>query len=207
VLCCRRYQNDHQAAWLHRTLVEVYEWDRFGDTDRTDTLAWLGCVPWCVHRTVTKMHVSVRRTFPLSPRPFTVTLFPFCSHCDLVVLAIHPDLFDYIMSHDPDDPSTSTSSPNFRTIFADALQLYKKRTKEDITTHSLAAQIVSCNSPNAVLTVLQTQVQTFDPFPSANEKWTRLLAPTITVLYAFSGFVRYISGPVNCETFSLRPTL
>jgi hypothetical protein len=100
------------------------------------------------------------------------------------------------MSHNPDDPSTSTSSPNVQTIFAGALKQYKKQTKKDIAAHSLAAQIESCDSPNAVLTVLQTQVQTFDPSPGANERFTTLLAPTITVLYTFSGFVRNISGPV-----------
>ena len=106
------------------------------------------------------------------------------------------------MSQDPDDPSTSTSSPNFETIFAAALTKYKKRTKKDIAAHSLAAQMESCDTPNAVLTVLQTQVQTFDPSPSANERWTRLLTPTITVLYAFSGFVSSIAGPVNRETYA-----
>ena len=110
------------------------------------------------------------------------------------------------MSQDPDDPSTSSSS-NFEAIFKDALKEYKKRTKKDIAAHSLAAQIESCDSPNAVLTVLQTQVQTFDPSPSANETWKRLLDPTITVLYAFSGFVSNVTGPVNRETSRrLRPT-
>src|ERR1700677_3704803 len=106
------------------------------------------------------------------------------------------------MSQDPDDPSTSTSSPNFETIFAAALTKYKKRTKKDIAAHSLAAQMESCDTPNAVLTVLQTQVQSFDPSPSVNERWTRLLTPTITVLYAFSGFVSKIAGPVNRETYA-----
>ena len=116
------------------------------------------------------------------------------------------DLFEYTMSQDPADPTTPTSSSNYETIFNDALEKYKKRT--NIAAHSLAAQIESCNSPNAVLTVLQTQVQTFDPSPNANERWTRLLDPIITVLYAFSGFVSNVSGPVNCETSSrLRPTL
>lgn len=100
------------------------------------------------------------------------------------------------MSQDRDHPSTPTSSPNSQTIFTDALKQYKKRTKKDIADHSLAVQIKSCDSPNAVLTVLQTQVQTFDLSPSANERWTRLLHPTITVLYAFSGFVSNIAGPV-----------
>jgi hypothetical protein len=111
------------------------------------------------------------------------------------------------MSHDPDDPSTSTSSPKFQTIFADTLKKYEKRTEKDITGHSLAAQIESCHSPSAVLTVLQTQVQTFDPSPSASERWTTLLGPIVTVLYAFSGFLSNTAGPVNRETLSLRPTL
>jgi hypothetical protein len=135
--------------------------------------------------------------------PFALT----ATH-DLFVLAIQPDLFDYTMPQDPEDPSTSAASPNFGTIFAAALKEYKKRTKRDITAHSLAAQVESCDSPNAVLTVLQTQVQMFDPSPSANERWTRLLDPTVTVLCAFSGFVSGIAGPVNHDTSNrLRPTL
>ena len=106
------------------------------------------------------------------------------------------------MSQDPDDPSTSISSPNFETIFTDALEKYKKRTKKDIAAHSLAAEIKSCDSPKAVLTVLETQVRTLDPSPSANERWTRLLDPTITVLYAFSGFVSTATRLVNRETSS-----
>ena len=146
---------------------------------------------------------------PPSSCPFALIATFFCDpRCGLFVLAIHPDLFDYTMSQDPDDPSTSTSSPNSQTIFADALKQYKKRTKKDIAAHSLAAQIESCDSSNAVLTVLQAQVQTFDPSPSANERWTRSLHPTIKVLCAFSGFVSNIAGPVNCETLNgLRPIL
>ncbi|KAN0141435.1 hypothetical protein V8E53_000680 [Lactarius tabidus] len=100
------------------------------------------------------------------------------------------------MSQDPDDPSTSMSSPNFESIIAAALKQYKKRTKNDISAHPLAAQIESCDSPNSVLVVLQTQVQTFDPSPSGNERWTRLLDPTITVLFTFSGFVSKMAEPV-----------
>ena len=101
------------------------------------------------------------------------------------------------MSQDQDDLITSTSSLNSHTIFADALKQHKKRTKMDIAAHGLATQIESCDSSKAVLTVLQAQVQTFDLSPSANERWTRLLHPTVTVLCAFSRFVSNIAGPVN----------
>jgi hypothetical protein len=179
--CRRRYQNNRQSAWLHRTLVEVYERGRFGVTR---TLAWLGRMS----------PARIRSAAPVSFRPHR------CSSAFIATfsIAIFPDLFDHTMSQDPDHP-ISTLSPNFQTIFAGALKQYKKQTKKDIAAHSLAVQIESCDSPNAVLTVLQTQVQTFDPSPSANERWTRLLNPTIMVLYAFSGFVSNISGPVNCD--------
>ncbi|KAH8983356.1 hypothetical protein EDB92DRAFT_1578578 [Lactarius akahatsu] len=83
-------------------------------------------------------------------------------------------------------PSTSTSSANFEIIFMAALEAYKKQTKRDIASHPLAAQLQSCDSPSAILTVLRTQVQTFDRSQTADERWTKWLDPTVNVLYAFS---------------------
>ena len=97
------------------------------------------------------------------------------------------------------DPSTSISTPNFDTIFTAALKDYKKQTKKDIASHPLATQLESCHSPDGILTVLQTQVQTFDRSQSADGRWTRLLDPTVNVLYAFSGFLSNVTGPVNCK--------
>ena len=131
--------------------------------------------------------------------------FALCPNCDLIVLAIEQDFTDYTMSQ---VPSTSTSSQNFETIFTAALKEYKKQTKKDIASHPLAAELKSCDSPNAVLTVLQSQVRKFDPSESANERWRKLLDPTVNVLYAFSGFVSNITGPVNRATLSrFRTTL
>src|ERR1700761_8497259 len=108
----------------------------------------------------------------------------------------------------PQVPSTSTSSPNFEAIFTAALKEYKKQTKKDIASHPLATELKACDSPNAVLIVLQSQVQTFDQSESANERWTKLLDPTVNVLCALSGFIRDVAGPVSYETLSrLRPTL
>ncbi|KAN0141715.1 hypothetical protein V8E53_000177 [Lactarius tabidus] len=129
-----------------------------------------------------------------------VSVAPPLALCDRVIDIHRPSHLTrplpYTMSQDPKDPSTSSSSPNFETIFTAALKEYKKQTKKDITLHPLAAEIKSCDSPIAVLTVLKSQVQTFDSSESANERWTKLLDPTVTVLYAFSGFVSNIAGPV-----------
>ena len=78
---------------------------------------------------------------------------------------------------------TSTSSTNFETIFTAALEAYKKQTKKAIASHPLATQLQSCDSPSAIIALLQTQV---DQSQSADEKWTKWLDPTVNVLYAFS---------------------
>ncbi|KAI9450824.1 hypothetical protein BJY52DRAFT_1419405 [Lactarius psammicola] len=83
-------------------------------------------------------------------------------------------------------PSTSTSSTNFHTIFTTALEAYKRQTKKDIASHPLAIQLKSCDSPDAILTVLRAQVQAFDQSQIAHEKLTKWLDPTVNVLYAFT---------------------
>ena len=99
-------------------------------------------------------------------------------------------------------PSTATSSTstNFGTIFTTALEAYKRQTKKDIASHPLAAQLNSCDSSNAILAVLRTQVQAFDKSQNADEKWTKWLDPTVNVLYAFSATLGNGVGVVSCET-------
>jgi hypothetical protein len=86
------------------------------------------------------------------------------------------------------DTSTTTSSPgtNFEIIFTTALDAYNKQTKKDITSHPLAVQLQSCDSPSAILAVLRAQVKVFDESQIADEKLTKWLDPTVNVLYAFS---------------------
>ena len=51
-------------------------------------------------------------------------------------------------------PSTSTSSTNFETIIAAALEEYKKKTKKDIASHPLAAELKACQYTDAILAIL-----------------------------------------------------
>ena len=83
-------------------------------------------------------------------------------------------------------PSTATSSTNFETIFTAALEAYNKKTKKDIASHPLAEQLQSCDSSDAILTMLRAQVQANDQGQSADEKWTKWLDPTVNVVSAFS---------------------
>ena len=88
------------------------------------------------------------------------------------------------MSH-----TTVSSSSNFQLIINNALEKYKKRTKTDLIIHPLAAQLQSCNSPDAILAILHEQVQALDQSRSSDERWSRWLNPTVNVIYALSSTV------------------
>ncbi|KAH9055822.1 hypothetical protein EDB83DRAFT_2675923 [Lactarius deliciosus] len=83
-------------------------------------------------------------------------------------------------------PLANHPSSNFDIIFRTAFKAYKKRTGHDITSHPLAAQLKTCNSPDAILAVLKAQVDEFDQSRRDDERLTRWLNPTVNVLYAFS---------------------
>jgi hypothetical protein len=91
------------------------------------------------------------------------------------------------MSHTrPTASSYSSSSSNFQLIINNALDAYKKRTKNDLLAHPLAAKLQSCNTPSSILAVLQQQIQGLDQSRSSDDRWTRWLDPTVNVLFALS---------------------
>src|SRR6267142_3411649 len=87
--------------------------------------------------------------------------------------------------------SLSTASPpssNFLSIFDAALSRYKKKTKNDLLAHRLTTDLETCNSPSAILAVLeeQYQVQQFIQSRSGDGGSTKWLNVTAKVLCAFS---------------------
>ena len=82
--------------------------------------------------------------------------------------------------------AAASSSSKFQLILNNALDKYKKRTKNDLLAHPLAAQLQSCNSPSAILSALQQQLQGLDQSRSSDERRSRWLDPTVSVLYALS---------------------
>ncbi|KAH9019709.1 hypothetical protein EDB84DRAFT_610969 [Lactarius hengduanensis] len=99
-----------------------------------------------------------------------------------VISLPHPN-YGYTMSQ---SPLSSASSSNFDTIFRTAFNAYKKRTGQDITSHPLAAQLKTCDSPDAILALLTAQAEEFDHSRRDDERLTKWLNPTVNVLYAFS---------------------
>ena len=95
--------------------------------------------------------------------------------------------------------STSTSRSDLGSIFDSAIQAYKKKTGNDITTHPLATELQSCHSPDAILAVLRNQVSAIGQSHSGNdsEGLSKWLIPTVNVLYAFSATLGEGVGLVN----------
>ena len=80
----------------------------------------------------------------------------------------------------------TTASSNFQLIINNALDNYKKYTKNDLTTHPLTAQLQSCNSPGDILAILHQQIHELDQSRSTDERWSRWLDPTVNVIYVLS---------------------
>jgi hypothetical protein len=97
----------------------------------------------------------------------------------------------------------ASSSSNFQCIFNASLQAYDNKTKNNLLDHPLAAQLQSCDSPDAVLTVLQDLVQKFDQRRTSDERLQKWLDPTVNVLYAFSATLGEGVGLVSPNSQSL----
>ena len=99
--------------------------------------------------------------------------------------------------------SGSSSSSNFLSVLNAALDAYEKNTKSKLLTHPLAAQLQSCDSPTAILSVLRDLIQQFDCRRTSDERLTNWLNPTINVLYAFSSTLGQGVGLVSLnQTYS-----
>ena len=86
-------------------------------------------------------------------------------------------------------PTVTTSTSNYQVIFDTALEAYRKKTKKDLRSHPLLPKLQTCNSPDAVLTLLRDQIPVIDlsrSTSSDNDRLTKWLNPTVHVLYTFS---------------------
>ena len=94
-------------------------------------------------------------------------------------------------------PSTSTTHPSFASIFDAALESYKRKTKKDLASHPLLPSLQSCDSPEAILTVLREQIPASDLSQNHDDGLTKWVAPTVNVLHSFSESIGQGVGLVN----------
>jgi hypothetical protein len=84
-------------------------------------------------------------------------------------------------------PTASTSGSNYQSIFDSALEAYKKKTKNDLRSHPLLSKLETCDSPDAVLSVLREQIcGSSQSSCNTDDRLTKWLDPTVNVLYTFS---------------------
>ena len=90
---------------------------------------------------------------------------------------------------------SGSSTPNFQPIFEKALKEYRKKTGKDLTTHPLAAEINSCDYPDAILSILQGKAS--EVYQRSDERLTKWLTPTVNVLSALSATLGQGVGSVS----------
>ena len=98
-------------------------------------------------------------------------------------------------------PSTSTSHSKFASIFNAAVEKYNRKTKQDLAKHPLLPRLQSCESPEAILTVLREQTPEFDQSQNSGDGLTNWVTPTVNVLYSFSATLGGVAGLVNITIF------
>ena len=99
---------------------------------------------------------------------------------------------DLALHHEPSMsaiPSASTSQSNFVSVFNAAIKTYKRKTKKDLASHPLLPTLQSCDSPEAILTVLREQIPGFDESQNGDDGLTKWVTPTVNVLYSFSSTI------------------
>jgi hypothetical protein len=79
------------------------------------------------------------------------------------------------------------STDNFTAIFNAALNEYQRLTGKRLDTHPFAAQLDTCQNPEAISNLLRTQAQAFSKFREGDERLMAWLDPTINILFTFSG--------------------
>jgi hypothetical protein len=95
----------------------------------------------------------------------------------------------------------ATSSSSFQLMMSDAMDAYKGHTKKDLFAHPLGAQLQTCDSPREILLLLHQQIQALNQSRNTHQRLTRLLDPTVNVLYVFAMVLGEGVNPVCFNPF------
>jgi hypothetical protein len=99
------------------------------------------------------------------------------------------------------------SFSTFNSILISALDAYRRQTGKDLVSDPLHLVLEYCNSPGAMLTVLQDQMPDFYRSDAENHRLTNMLVPMANVLYMFSVTLGEGVGLVNITTIRPRQGL
>jgi hypothetical protein len=94
--------------------------------------------------------------------------------------------------------NSSTTSP-LQKILEAALDAYKSRTGEDLTSDPLFAELKTCASASAIIAELRKQIPGFGQPESRNDEFAKSLDLMVVALYVFFATVGAIVGMVNIQ--------
>ena len=111
--------------------------------------------------------------------------------------------------HEPSCPPSPPHPRRFPTssLFNAALEAYKRKTKKDLASHPLLPSLQSCDSSEAILTVLRERVPAFSDSQNSDDGLTKWVISTVNVLYSFSATLGGVVGLVNHRMFSREESL
>jgi hypothetical protein len=85
---------------------------------------------------------------------------------------------------------------NFQLIL-DALDKYSERTGINLQEHPFADKVKNCDSPSAVLILLEENLKAFKDYREQNRKFIDCLNPVVQFVHAFSGILSEAASPVS----------
>ena len=86
----------------------------------------------------------------------------------------------------PQAAPEAASRSNYQSIFDRALEGYQRNTGEDLSKDPLLRTLETCDSPDAVLSILRAQIVGPGKSHSSSEKLTTWLVPAVRVINVFS---------------------
>jgi hypothetical protein len=81
---------------------------------------------------------------------------------------------------------SSNSPPELKSLFETALNEFEKRSGTSFAHHQIVNKLVSCDSADSVIDVIQEQAQAFRNFRGDNGKVMTWVKRTVNVLFALS---------------------
>ena len=107
----------------------------------------------------------------------------------------------------PQAAPEAASRSNYQSIFDRALEAYQRNTGEDLSKDPLLRTLETCDSPDAVLSILRAQIVGPGKSHSSSDKLTTWLVPAVRVINVFSetiGEVLALVSLTKVEVIGLR---
>ena len=90
------------------------------------------------------------------------------------------------------------SSPNLQSI-REALDTYAEQMKIDLRDNPFAEEVKGCNSPEAILQLLEKNRDEFKEYRDKNRKFIDCLNPVVKFVHAFSGILGEATSLVSAD--------